>query len=371
MVTCVVAGPSHAGNLYFKAPKGDTSCHQQAVRDLELFSPRGAQVFHALTDRSMFWPFLTCDNIALGLSTAVHEGVHGLTEQLDGYPLVHGGVLKRPHEVERFVAPKVIARRFPRDNIFVQNYLVAGAASSADTLLFLFDELNAYTHDLHTSIRIRTLPGGDTEVDHRDGLASLMRFLMHYADEARVNYPDTWRGLQTPKVRNVVRTLWTQAEKTLASACGIPRFGGEDHRYVAEMCDPAKSAALGDLLGRRVACHRRCLYKPDDAAGPQFEIADASGASSMHGADMRGSDGREPVGRETSPQDAEPRGPAVARPSTSRPPRRPTRWPVVVTRTEPVQVAATPGDATPARFASPALLVPRLLAAPILVRNIE
>lgn len=348
----VAARSSSAGNLYFKAPKSDTSCHGQAVRDLELFSPRGAQVFHALADRSMFWPFLTCDNVALGLSTAVHEGVHGLTEQLDGYPLVHGGVLKRPHEVERFVAPKVIARRFPRDNVFVQNYLVAGAASSADTLMFLFDELNAYTHDLHTSIRIRTLPGGDTEVDHRDGLASLMRFLMHYADEARANHPDTWRGLQSQNVRHVVRTLWTQAEKTLASACGIPRFGGEDHRYVAEMCDPAKSAALGDLLGRRVACHRKCLQKPDDVVEARFEVADASGFGTAREA------------RETPAA-------AVSRPVASIAPRRPTRWPVVVTRTEPMRVSVKTGETSPARFASPALLVPRLVAAPVLVRHIE
>ena len=221
--------------------------------------------------------------------------------------------------------------------------------------MFLFDELNAYTHDLHTAVRIRSVPGGQTPVDHRDGLTSLMRFTMNYVDEARANYPDTWRGLHTPKVRKVVNVLWSQAEMTLASACGIPRFGGEDHRYVAEMCDTRKSAALAEVLGRPVVCHRRCLTKPDDGAEPRFEVADASAAL--------------PSPSNTTARTVE----TAAKPASSGmrvAARQPTRWPVLAPPTRPITLASLPAH-SPARFANPALLQPRLISEPVLVRSVH
>ena len=94
-------------------------------------------------DKTQFLAFLTCDDVQLGLSTAVHESVHILTEQLDAYPLIGGGSVPRQHAVSRFFPPREIASKFKSDDSYVQTYLRPGAASSADDLLYLLDELNA------------------------------------------------------------------------------------------------------------------------------------------------------------------------------------------------------------------------------------
>ena len=38
-----------------------------------------------------FVRWITCDDIQLSLTTAVHESVHLLTHEKDGYPLIEGG----------------------------------------------------------------------------------------------------------------------------------------------------------------------------------------------------------------------------------------------------------------------------------------
>ena len=60
-----------------------TDCQPQAIRDLERLSPRGHAIYLAMRDKKQFLAFLTCDDVQLGLSTAVHESVHILTELLD------------------------------------------------------------------------------------------------------------------------------------------------------------------------------------------------------------------------------------------------------------------------------------------------
>jgi len=236
-----------------------TDCRAQAIQDLQRLSPRGHAIYEAMTDKKQFLTWLTCDDVHLGLTTSVHESVHLLTEERNAFPLIDGGEVRRPHEVSRFFAPKEIAKHFDSKDAYVQTYLRPGAASSADDFLYLLDELNAYSHDLHSAVRLISLQRRDRQADHRDGLAALMMFVMSYADTAEKAKPKTWEGLMRPEPRRVVQTLWAQAETTLASSCGIPDFGAKDRRYVAFMNDSKNSSALARLLGRAPTLPSECM----------------------------------------------------------------------------------------------------------------
>lgn len=240
------------------APRDD--CHAKATRDLQRLSPHGHAIYLAMTDKKLFLTWVGCDDLQLGLSTAVHESVHILTEEKDGFPLIGGGFIRRPHEVSKFFAPKELAHGFGKKDIYVQTYLRPGAASSADDFLFLLDELNAYSHDLSSAVRLVPLHRpGNGEVAHRDGLSALMSFVMSYVDTARRTKPATWEGLQRAEPRKVVQTLWSQAETALASSCALPAFGRDDRTSIGFVCDHKNSGALAELLGRPPACPRECL----------------------------------------------------------------------------------------------------------------
>lgn len=241
-----VAALATGSSLATAAPR--TDCQRQAVADLQQLSPQGYAIYGAMADKRQFLRFLTCDNVQLGLATAVHESVHILTEQQDAYPLVVGGSIKRVHAVSRFYPPREIARKFDQRDIYVRTYLHRGAASSADDFMYLLDELNAYSHDLNSSTKLTTLYKGDGHVDHRAGPAALMSFVMAYSDIARRQHPTTWQGLQRPEVKNLMQVLWTQAESVLVKSLGIRGIGGE--AYVKFLCNPSNSAALGEILGR-------------------------------------------------------------------------------------------------------------------------
>ena len=124
-----------------------TACQPQALRDLQRLSPQGHAIYAAMSDKKQFLFFLTCDNVQLGLATAVHESVHMLTEQKDAYPLIAGGSVKRVHALSRFAPPREVARKFDQSDTYVQTYLRRGQASSADDFTYLLDELNAYSHE--------------------------------------------------------------------------------------------------------------------------------------------------------------------------------------------------------------------------------
>jgi hypothetical protein len=59
------------------------------------------------------------------------------------------------------------------------------------------DELNAYSHDLDVAIALVPLQRHDREVDHRDGLAALMTFVVRYVDSAQKAQPATRQGLHS------------------------------------------------------------------------------------------------------------------------------------------------------------------------------
>jgi hypothetical protein len=245
-----------------------TACQPQALRDLKRLAPQGYAVYETIGDKRHFLRFLTCDDVVLGLATAVHESVHLLTSEKEAYPLIDGAVAQRPAEALRFYPPRDIARRFDGRDTYVQTYLKRGAASSADDFRFLLDELNAYTHDLNSSVRLVSLRRPENgEVGHRDGLAALMSFVMSYADTARQSVPATWENLQRPDTKETVRALWAQAETALASSCGIPAFGRDDKKPIGFLCHTKNHAGLTELLGRAPACPATCAGSGTASAG--------------------------------------------------------------------------------------------------------
>lgn len=236
-----------------------SDCKPQALRDLSRLSPEGHAVYTAAKDKAFFTRWITCDDVQLGLATAVHETVHMITEEKDAFPLIDGGSIKRAHAVSRFFPPREISKQFDRNSTYVQTYLLPGAASSADDFLYLLDELNAYTHDLNSVIQLQSLQNPEFQVDHRDGLASLMAFVMAYADTAQRQKPKTWEGLQRPEIRQVVQKLWSQAESVLAKSCGISGIGREDRKLIAFMDDKNNSSAMSAILDRPTASATACL----------------------------------------------------------------------------------------------------------------
>jgi len=246
--------------LIFAAPRGEpTACHGRAISDLQRLSAHGYAVYQAMADKKQFLTLVACDDIQTELSTGVHESVHVLTEMKDGYPLIGGGLVRRPHEVSRFFPPKDIAKSLDARDAYVQNYLGPNGASSKGDLMYLLDELNAYSHDLDAAVALVPLQRRDREVDHRDGLAAVMTFVMRYVDTAKNTQPATWQGLQHAEPKKAIQALWSQAENTLASSCGLPAFGLHDRDYIAYLCEKKNASALADLLDRAPMCPTDCL----------------------------------------------------------------------------------------------------------------
>jgi hypothetical protein len=261
------------------AQAGD--CRPGAIERLRASAPEGFAIYQAVKDKAFFLGWISCDEKQLGLPTAVHESVHYVTAELDAFPLVHGGQVKRPHEVSAFFAPQLIATKF-KANDFVTTYLRPGSASSSTDFLYLLDELNAYTHDLNTAVNLSRsrFEHGD-DVDHRDGLAALMAFVALYAERAEQSEPATWKGLLEPRVAKTVSELWGRAEQVMASSCGIANFGTEDKSLIRQFCQPGPQASLQKILGRAPVCPTVCLNSTPVAALKGKPLADTMPTGSL------------------------------------------------------------------------------------------
>jgi hypothetical protein len=241
-----VSQPSHA------APQAkQTGCQPQALSNLQRLSPEGYAIYTAMSD--------TCDDIQLGLATSVHESVHVLTEQGDSFPLINGEKIRRPKQVSKFFAPKLAAKNFDSRDSYVQTYMRPGSATSADNFLYLLDEMNAYSHDLNSAVKLVSLQRRDRQIDHRDGLTAIMAFVVSYTDMAKKSQPTAWQGLQEAEPKQVIQTLWAQAEGVLNSSCDIPGFGRKDKEYIAFVNDPKNNAAITDLIGRSPKISDECV----------------------------------------------------------------------------------------------------------------
>src|SRR3954466_3621979 len=93
--------------LGFNSAAAD-DCRARAIETLRAAAPQGSAIYHKIKDKAFFLNWITCGEAQLGLPTAVHESVHYITAETDAFPLVHGGELKRPHEVSAFFAPSLI-----------------------------------------------------------------------------------------------------------------------------------------------------------------------------------------------------------------------------------------------------------------------
>jgi hypothetical protein len=271
-----------AAGLHSAAEAGD--CRPGAIERLRASAPEGFAIYQTIQDKKFFLHWISCGEQQLGLPTAVHESVHYIAAETDAFPLVHGGQLKRPHEVSAFFAPSVIAGKF-KPNEFVTTYLRPGNASSSTDFLYLLDELNAYTHDLNTAVGLSRSPApvgqGDEEVDHRDGLASLMAFVALYVERAAESEPATWSGLLEPRVAKTVSELWGRAEKVMASSCGIPNFGTMDKGLIRQYCQAGPQASLQKILGRAPVCPTACLKSTPLAALESKELVDTTPTGSV------------------------------------------------------------------------------------------
>jgi hypothetical protein len=244
-------------------PAGD--CRQKAISELKALAPDGFSIYERIDDKEFFRRWITCDDLQLGLSTAVHESVHYITAKRDAFPLVDGGEIRKPHEVSKFYAPALIAGKFAPSH-FVDIYLTPGKASSATDFLYLLDELNAYSHDLKAAVNLDSLHPADEQVDHRDGLAALMAFVAVYVETAEKSEPTTWSGLQEPAVANTVAALWQRAEQVMVSSCRVPNIGGEDRTYIRQFCEAGAQSAMQKILGRPPVCPVDCLTTPRTAS---------------------------------------------------------------------------------------------------------
>jgi hypothetical protein len=233
--------------------------------ELKALAPDGFSVYELIDNKEFFRGWITCDDVQLGLSTAVHESVHYITAKRDAFPLVDGGEIREPHQASKFYAPSLIAGKFAPSH-FVDIYLTPGKASSATDFLYLLDELNAYSHDLKAAVDLDSLHPTDEQVDHRDGLAALMAFVAVYVETAEKSEPATWSGLQEPSVANTVAALWKHAEQVMVSSCRIPNIGSEDKTYIRRFCEAGPRSAMQKILGRPPVCPVDCLSTPRTAA---------------------------------------------------------------------------------------------------------
>ena len=253
----VALGVSQPG---FAAPQAKQSgCQSQALSNLERLSPEGYAIYTAMSDKKQFLVWLTCDDVQLGLATSVHESVHVLTQEQDSFPLINGEKIRRPHQVAKFFAPKLAAKSFDGRDSYVQTYLRPGSATSAENFLYMLDELNAYSHDLNSAVKLVSLQRRDRQVDHRDGLTALMAFVVSYTDMAKKSQPAAWQGLQAAEPKQVIQTLWTQAETVLNASCDIPAIGRKDKDYIAFINDPKNNTAITDLIGRSPKISDECV----------------------------------------------------------------------------------------------------------------
>src|SRR3954447_7066582 len=244
-------------------------CRPTAIEQLRAAAPEGFGIYQKIQDKKFFAGWINCGEPQFALPTAVHESVHYITAETDAFPLTGGGQLKRAHEVSAFFAASLIAGKF-KPNDFVTTYLRPGSASSSTDFLYLLDELNAYTHDLNTAVRLSRSRGhaeeGAQQVDYRDGLAALMAFVALYVERAEQREPATWSGLREPAVAKTFSELWGRAEKAMASSCGIPNFGTEDKSLIRQFCERGPQASLQKILGRAPVCPTACLNSTPVAA---------------------------------------------------------------------------------------------------------
>ncbi len=244
-----------------------TDCQPQAIRDLQRLSPQGhaslcrhdrQEAVLVLSDLRQR-PTRTCDR---------RPRVRSHADGAEGRLSAHRGRFPQAGapRCRASTAPREIAKKFDQGDIYVQTYLRRGSASSADDFAYLLDELNAYSHDLNSAIKLVALHKGRRQVDHRAGLAALMSFTMGYVDAAQRQKSPTWQGLQRPEVKQLIQTLWSQAETVLDRLTGRP---GDRRREIPPI--PVQPERTAEDLANFWVAHRWVLARADWQERPRHK----------------------------------------------------------------------------------------------------
>lgn len=226
-------------------------CREQALARLKKVDQQAYNDMATSKDRNTFDGFLMCSESDLGLSSAYHEGIHGIT--VKDYTLYNGAKLSQPRSIKmepREVADQVktLGKNSTLDG-YKQTYFL-GDASAKELYFILLDEFNAYTRQLITTAALVKggFDGGNQS--GRDGAAAMMLFLKLTVERARVAHPSDWVEMQKPEHLAVIRALWAQAEKGLEIACPIEGLGMEDATIMSQVYASENLTALTKLLGR-------------------------------------------------------------------------------------------------------------------------
>lgn len=242
---------------------GDTSCRASAINTLRELSPEGYQIYLSDPEAFKSAKYYQCVDPVLDLANAVHETVHTSTH--GRYPLIGGGSIEEiptvdslypPHELYESVDPKLTHRDYLET--YNPNRKTPYHSSGA-SLRTLMDELNAYSHDLYSSIKLHGVKNPELNSHNRDGAVALLYFVHLYAERAREVHPESWATLQNPQVKRTMKAIWNQAESAVAASCDTPDFGGQDIIYMKNLCEIPADSAIRRIVGHRPACFQACI----------------------------------------------------------------------------------------------------------------
>lgn len=222
-----------------------------------------------------FFTYVDCSDLGFSLSTAFHEGMHGLNgfdKNPDCFPLLDGKSVSCPYDDldRRLIEPRTIARDYPfdRNDLNVKTYLLGvepdngkpvGGSNGGTDFNRLLDELNAWTHDaaLNTDLRAKGIAQASDLDNSRLGTMQLMTFIMAYAHYAKRKNPGTWKMLTEPKTRKTVSLLWHQAEAVVQRTCGA----GQKSVHRASLnflCEAKYQEGIEGITSQRVRCPANC-----------------------------------------------------------------------------------------------------------------
>lgn len=253
------------------------------------------------TDNNQFYAFIDCNDVTNSFPTAVHEGAHMMRakdmeingsksnysdpDQIPQSLFTLDGTKKSiPSSLSQTFAPKQIIkdRNWPQEHAWVDTYL-RGEASSKDSLSYLLDELNSYTLDADSILRIKSkdTAGKLQYGSAQDGLLSMMDFLSVYVNKAKANDPKTWKIITSESNKNFIKQLWLNAEATLAKTCLEPKLytsgenGGLSGYHLNEIYILNKPKAIEDILGQKLILPQSCKIhlnmKRSISNGQEFE----------------------------------------------------------------------------------------------------
>jgi hypothetical protein len=214
-------------------------------------------------------------------SSAVHESTHTInfthsSVERYAYYLPGGSIVTIPRRRGEFFGRNEIARDLTdaEHDAYYRAYIV-GEGSNQE-LPVLFDEFNAYTHDLMTATALQSLIPSYQHRSERDGIAAFMYYLELYLKRARLSHYKAWQTIASDsEYRALIQKLWANAETALRAACPIAALGINDAPYL-------KKAYSDELLGE--------LTKIFEAAGEKFAPAGIGDCGSSNAEQMNKGD---------------------------------------------------------------------------------